>query len=212
MSQYVYPELNKTGFHCPFCHTYARQVWASILAQFPGSNLGLGNVRTAHCDHCKKYTIWVEQQMVYPESLPVSAPNSDLGQDVQEDYNEAASIVVKSPRGATALLRLAIQKLCKQLGEKGENINGDIASLVKKGLSPTIQQSLDIVRVVGNNAVHPGQIELKDNKDIALKLFDLVNIIADTMITKPKEIKILYESLPKSSTEQIEKRDKDETQ
>lgn len=207
MSQYIQPELEKAAFHCPFCHTYARQVWASTLAQFPNHSQGLGSVRTAHCDHCNEYSIWFEQQMIYPESLLVSPPNVDLEPSVQEDYNEAASIVTKSPRGAAALLRLAIQKLCKQLGESGENINDDIASLVKKGLSPTIQQSLDIVRVVGNNAVHPGQIELKDNKEIAFKLFELVNMIADTMITKPREIKKLYDSLPASIAEQIEKRD-----
>ena len=36
-------------------------------------------------------------------------------------------------RGRDAHLRLAVQKLCKLLGEKGKDINQDIAKLIKKG-------------------------------------------------------------------------------
>jgi len=72
------------------------------------------------------------------------------------------------------------------IGEKGENINDDIASLVKKGLPPTIQKSLDIVRVTGNNAVHPGEMNLKDDIETAASLCQLINLIADVMIIKPK--------------------------
>ncbi|WP_424033423.1 DUF4145 domain-containing protein [Methylocella sp.] len=49
-----------------------------------------------------------------------------------------------------------MQKLCVELGEKGKNIDDDIANLVKKGLSPELQQALDILRVIGNEAVHHG--------------------------------------------------------
>ena len=146
--------------------------------------------------------------MIYPEDSGVQPPNPDLRDDIKEDYLEAKGIANKSPRGATALLRLSIQKLCEQLGEKGKNINNDIANLAKKGLPPKIQQALDIVRVIGNNAVHPGQIDIRDDRDSAMKLFELINLIADVMITQPKQVEKLYESLPKSKREAIQKRDK----
>ena len=93
------------------------------------------------------------------------------------------------------------------LGEKGD-LDASIANLVKKGLTIKIQQALDIVRVIGNNAVHPGQIDLKDNRDTALQLFNLINIIANVMISEPKEVEKLYQSLPKGAKDAIERRDR----
>lgn len=135
-------------------------------------------------------------------------PNPDLPDDIKRDYEEARQILASSPRGSAALLRLAIQKLCVHLEEKGENINEDIGALVAKGLPTMVQQALDLVRVIGNNAVHPGQIDLNDDKKVADKLFPLVNVIAEVMISQPNQIKTLYESvLPESQREAIEQRD-----
>ncbi len=48
----------------------------------------------------------------------------------------------------------------KQLGNPGEDINADIAALVKDGLwADLLQRALDVVRVTGNEAVHPGQTD-----------------------------------------------------
>jgi len=147
--------------------------------------------------------------MVYPKNLTAPTPNVDLPEDITKDFEEARAILNDSPRGAAALLRLAIQKLCKELGQTGENINSDVASLVQQGLPVPVQQSLDIVRVVGNNAVHPGQIDLQDDKETVNKLFGLVNLITEIMISQPKHVKALYEStVPESQRKAVEERDK----
>jgi len=160
------------------------------------------------CSRCEAFSVWIDQQLVYPPSRTAPAPNRDLPEDIQRDYEEARDILMKSPRGAAALLRLSIQKLCRHLGEPGRNINDDIAALVGKGLPAKVQQALDIVRVVGNNAVHPGQIDLRDNVDTANRLFGLVNLIADVMITQPKHVEELYQSVvPQSQREAIARRD-----
>jgi hypothetical protein len=145
--------------------------------------------------------------MVYPDSSQAPLPNPDLPDDIKTDYEEARKIINRSPRGAAALLRLCIQKLCAFLGESGTNINSDIAALVKKGLNPKIQKSLDIVRVIGNEAVHPGTIDLRDNIEVAIQLCKIINIVADAMITQPKLIDSMYSALPEEKKEQIEKRD-----
>ena len=112
----------------------------------------------------------------------------------------------KSPKGAAALLRLSIQVLCRELGESGKNINSDIKELVKKGLPVIVQQSLDIVRVTGNDAVHPGQIDT-DDINVVNKLFELINVIIEYMIALPKKVSGLYDTLPEEKKEGIKKRD-----
>lgn len=162
----------------------------------------------ATCSTCGEITLWVRREMVYPKQTSVAPPNKDMEQEIQDLYLEASTIVVDSPKGATALLRLALQLLLKQLGKSGKNINNDIKELVAEGLSSRIQQALDLLRVVGNNAVHPGQINLDDGKDIALKLFHVLNFIADEMITKPKELELLYaDVVPDETIQHINERD-----
>jgi hypothetical protein len=161
----------------------------------------------AVCAHCSGLSCWVDEVMVYPFGGSAPLPNADLPKEIQGDYEEARSILNVSPRGAAALLRLAIQKLCKHIGESGDNLNTDIAALVKKGLLPQVQQSLDAVRVIGNNAVHPGQIDLQDNVTTAAALFRLVNLIADQTITAPKSVSAIYNDLPHTALTAIKRRD-----
>lgn len=105
------------------------------------------------------------------------------------------------------MLRLAIQKLCKHLGEPGRNIDTDIAALVKKGLPVSLQQAMDVLRVVGNEAVHPGTLDVRDDPELALGLFRLTNIIVEKLISEPKQIAGLYDGLPASKRDGIQRRD-----
>src|ERR1700721_3154236 len=115
--------------------------------------------------------------MVVPPEAPVPPAREEMPEECLPDYDEARLIVALSPRGAAALLRLAVQKLMPALGEKGENINDDIGALVAKGLPVQVQQALDFCRVIGNNAVHPGEININDTPEIAHNLFSMRNFI-----------------------------------
>jgi len=168
----------------------------------------VNNLYISKCYNCKKITVWVHDNIVFPPEKQAIPPNQDLPDDIIKDFEEARSIVGLSPRGAAALLRLCIQKICVHLGEKGKKLDDDIASLVSKGLNPLVQKSLDIVRVIGNEAVHPGVIDLNDDRDTANRLFSLINSISDQMITHPKNVEKLYGKLPEKKRKAIEKRDK----
>lgn len=230
MAEKYYPPQHATGqFHCPHCGVFAQQRWSHIKAvgdeyskrgewnsYIKRSNIaGLAessgslkeNWTLSFCVHCGGVVIWLDTQMIYPKKIIVDQPNNDLSEDIKSDYLEAANILNDSPRSAAALLRLALQKLCKELGEKGENINDDIGNLVKKGLNPLVQKSLDALRITGNNGVHPGEINLKEEPERVVKLFELLNFVADKMITEPKEVGGFYDALPDNAKEAVKKRD-----
>ena len=207
---YVSPKLGENAFNCPHCGAYSRQDWRDKIiatqSKVGGYITRVHELSVAFCDKCHEYSVWLNNEMIFPSKSNAPLPSPDMPEDVLEDYIEARNILEKSPKASAALLRLAIQKLCLTLGEKGNNINEDIASLVSKGLPPRVQKALDVVRVVGNNAVHPGTIDLKDNPPVALSLFKLINVIIDTMITQPNEIDKLFDSLPEGAKRGIKKR------
>jgi hypothetical protein len=203
---YKIPSFNESSFNCPFCNAFSKQDWSLIHSPFFGTDF-LQLTKICVCSHCKQYSIWHQNKMVYPDFELVEPPSTDLNQEIIRDYSEASSILQKSPRGAAALLRLALQKLCVQLGEKGKDLNNDIGNLVKRGLPSKVQESLDSLRVIGNESVHPGQIDLRDDINTAKALFKLINFIAEKMITEPKEIEDIYTKIPEDKKEQINKRD-----
>ena len=207
MMPFTAPVFGEEAFNCPLCGAYAKQTWYEGHGNVGSIYRNFDAVKFSLCEHCDKYVIWLEGRMIFPTSGTAPLPNPDLPPDVSEDYEEARSMASLSPRGASALLRLAIQKLCIGLGGKGENLNQDIAELVRRGLPARLQKAFDIVRVIGNNAVHPGQIDLSDNIGTTQQLFSLVNLVADSMMSQPKRIDALYSRLPEPQKEAIAKRD-----
>lgn len=206
-TNYYPPKFKHDEFHCPFCQVYSAHYWQQTQ-YFMGSLTAVPGLFTALCLHCKKLSVWYNSVMLFPETSSAPIPHEDLPQAIISDYNEARSIVTKSPRGAAALLRLALQKLMIEIGESGKDINRDIASLVKNGLPVQVQQALDILRVVGNESVHPGEMDIRDDVETATQLFELINFIVEDRITKPKQVSALFGKLPQDKRDHIETRDR----
>lgn len=203
------PSFMETAFACPWCAAYAHQVWrGGAYRDLTTGGFGITpEIDLSYCSHCNEYAVWYSQQLVYPHSSTAPAPNPDLPEEIAADYREAGDVLALSPRSSAALLRLAIQKLCVFLGQPGKNLNDDIGALVKDGLPARVQKPLDVVRVIGNNAVHPGKIDLRDDVRTATSLFELVNLITEYMISAPKRIDAMYQGLPEEARAAIDKRD-----
>lgn len=210
---YIAPRIDLNAYTCPHCNTLA-QVEVSkyhMLGDVSVSPSGMPSCESYviihRCKCCGKKILWIDDEYIYPDIIAEEA-NPDMPESVRRLYEEAGLIYNKSPRAACALLRLAVDQLCRELGEPNENINNNIGFLVKKGLSPNIQKALDTVRVIGNKAVHPGQIAIDvDDVNTAKMLMRLLNMIVERMITEPKELEEVYGLLPKSTREAIERRD-----
>lgn len=140
---YIVPEFQNSAFHCPHCGVYAHQKWHNL--EFTGKS---PRYFLSKCEHCQKSGLWIAAeneigQLVYPQnSASVPPPLEDIPSDVKDDYEEARKIVDLSPRGSTALLRLALAKLMIHLGEDGKNLNDNIRNLVRKGLPERVQNPL----------------------------------------------------------------------
>ena len=173
---YIVPQKNKAAFTCPHCNTVSYMEYECQHFQSDFVQNGLVNVLTiARCANCGKKIIWIDDEYIYPQKQAIE-PNIDMPPSVKSLFEEAGKIYSLSPRAACALLRLAIDRLCNELGENDRDINKNIGAMVSKGLPPRIQQALDVVRVVGNKAVHPGTIAFDvDDENTALMLMKLLN-------------------------------------
>jgi len=210
--KYNPPKYQEDAYNCPHCGAYSHQFWHNIKIFDPFQNHHAQKYDTPAfvciCQKCENFQIWVDKAIYYPKSSCAPLPSEDMPDEVKIDFYEARDIVDSSPRAAAALLRLALQKLMIFFGEEGKDLNTDIGNLIKnKGLPVRIQQALDNIRVIGNESVHPGQIDLRDDPPTAIALFEMLNIIVDNMITQPKMIEKTFKTLPETKQAQIEKRD-----
>jgi len=203
---YTAPEFYKSAFHCPRCNVYANQSWDKTATFRKG---GILSLEVSLCDHCQDFSFWIDEKLVYPPRITAPPAHRDMPKSVLEYYNEAREISSTSPRSAAALLRLSAKKLCEELGENEPNLNQAIGNLHKKGLPKKIIDSLDTVRIAGNEGgAHEGQIDLtgKDNRQIVDKLFWLINFIVEKTISEPRKVEEMFDFLPENQKKAAEKR------
>lgn len=93
------------------------------------------------------------------------------------------------------------------LGMEGKNLDRDIKELCNQGISRQIQEALDVVRLIGNESVHPGELDMRDDLETALLLFEILNWIVGSTISPRKKTKsLLSNKIPKSKLTNIENR------
>ena len=208
---YMEPARNRLAFTCPHCSALAGMRSIDLFVNTGGGHFQMEPLwGWRSCAACGGDVMWRYDELAYPSIETGPPPNDDLLESVRQEYDEARDVGQKSPRAAAALLRLALDKLTAELdgGKYAKlDINKRIGAMVRDGLHPSVQQMLDSVRVFGNNAVHPGQLDLNADATLIDSLFWLLNEICDEMISKPKQQAAIYAALPQSSLDQIAKRD-----
>lgn len=200
------PHLLRDAFDCPSCQAYARQIWGDAYMH-TNRSLPLTDWRIATCTRCDNITIWHNRELIFPLSMVGPLPHADMPPEVRDLYEEARTVSSLSRKSAAALLRLALQVLVDGLEPGSANINSKIGALVQRGLHPQVQQAMDVLRVVGNNAVHPGQIDLDADDDLLPALFVMLNLIVEQVVARPKHVAGLFASLPATAQAAVAKRD-----
>lgn len=207
---FVPPEHQKKSFTCFYCGVLSQMDW-SPLAVFGTSKILLD---IAQCQHCYEISYWFDhghgensKKLIHPVSSAVPMPHADMPESARADYLEAREVMPYSTKAAAALLRLTLQKLCIYLG-KNKNINKAIGELVQDGLPVEVQMALDAVRIIGNESVHPGEIQDNELEEGVSKAFEMMNFIVQDRITKYNQARDLYDMLPVSKREAVADRDK----
>ena len=153
------------------------------------------NVSISYCYNCNEMCLWVYDQLVWPRSEGCPEPKLHAPPNVRRESEEASQTLEASPRGAAALLRMAIEKLCKELGVSGESLKDDIAFFVREDVDARVQKVLDAAQIIESNAIRPGQIGPGGDRATAETLSGLVNLICEKLIMEPRHLQAVYTKL-----------------
>ena len=196
---HIAPKMDIDAYTCPHCGTKSQVHHCDV--RWGNTDISRSYIFAQRCITCNNFIVWVKEILVYPKTnTGIPDPSNDMPGSVLELYNEAREIVNGSPRASCALLRVAVEKLCHGLGVKKQNLQQSIAALIKNNNLPfKIQKALEVVRIAGNDAVHPGQIVFDaDSREVAIMMFNLINIITTHIITENNEIDKLHELVEQS--------------
>lgn len=226
------PQYMMPSFICPRCHALAGQEWYGLIRRSAdgsmastvlkdttivatpspaGGKVGPAEWSASKCFACKNHSIWIGATLAYPDPQKaladvVHTPHEEMPDDAAELYKEAVSVLPFSRRASAALCRASMERLVKVLDPecpKRAKLDERLARLEGRVSSTTIDL-LNVLRHVGNTALHGGQdgdgsatiyID-EDDETIAETFFVVINTLVDELITKPRRSAELYNKLP----------------
>ena len=207
--KYLQPQYNASLFTCPHCGGLTSHSWVHLKLEM-GPNTGYSDIARSSCAGCKDDSYWLRGNLIFPRPRHAAALGEHFPESIRAIYNEAASILLDSPRAATALLRLCVELVCFDKGAEGNNLFDSIGKLVGAGIDKRIQQALDSIRVLGNAALHPSETLLHEQgayQAAAISCFKLINYLDTRLYEEPAQIESVYAGLPDPQLEAIDRRD-----
>ena len=201
------PCFEAESMFCPHCHVLTTMEWMKIHCEITDDHPV--SFFSASCFACKQSSIWTKafcsEKMIYPSTS--NAPNAaiDMPFDVYPLYEEARLVYTHSPRAAAALLRVCLEKLCNHIAGTENTIASNLKRLANlpNPLPPRLLQMAQFIRVIGNEAAHPGVIDFEENSDTVNALFEFINLLVENQITFPQKVDSLFQSQPDSIQKKI---------
>ena len=206
------PELLKPNFQCFHCKITTQNQWRALESK---DILGithytaleeLENFKISICYNCRGIAMWHNDKTIFPNISHQPPAHAEMPEEIKLIYQEAATISRLSPRASCALMRHALEELVKNIGYK-DHLFDSIGQMYKEGLiDDTIKDSLDIVRLTGNDSLHSNQIDMNDQTNVDY-MFILINEIVETLIALPKRRKDMLEKFGQNRLDSIKNRD-----
>jgi len=202
------PAFRNDSFLCPHCGVVSQQLWPHVQLGYR-----MPNADTRHfsedqftvslCVNCQQPSFWHNKRLVYPSKYPLP-PVESMPERVREIYEEAQSVLYQSPRASASLMRLAIEQLmCEVAACSGKSLH-ELIEERKDELGPRLYTMAVGLRLVGNEAVHVGQIDFDEDPEVAELLFYFINRISERLIEEQKMIDKIREVLPESKAQKME--------
>ena len=141
----------------------------------------MANLHISNCHSCNGFSLWVGGLLVFPTRIDKTPAL------VEEDLEEAAAILNKFPRGATALMRVCIQKLVPLLKENGKELSDDISSLMRKGLEMEMQQAMEVLEFLRGDSAQLNSLESQADRETALRLLDSLKAVLERRMPKTQD-------------------------
>ena len=197
---------------CPHCGAYAqftyeqlhyREMDYKVPVDFMPTNIWQGK-----CLACEQYIIINGFSVVYPEESNAPPIKMETPHSIKEIATEARMVHSQSPRASSALLRLALEMLLQNVLENNNKLNDNISILLERGIEDDLRRALEVIRIFGNEGVHPGTINLNDDEQSSIKLFNVFNYIVTRFIVEKGMIKEMYGIIPEEKREKIEEKAK----
>lgn len=215
------------GFKCPFCGAVVPAMYEThqtenvqFIKRDRSYDLDWNwQIEMLRCPNCEKVSMTavgngrqVKGQfvMIFPESSAIQFPEY-VPEAIRADYEEASSILHKSPKAAATLARRCLQGMIHDFWNIHEkNLNAEITKL-KDHVPPAQWNAIDAVRSIGNIGAHMEQnvnLIIDISAGEAAKLLKLIEHLISKWYVDRHESEELYEAVTSIGAEKRETRGK----
>ena len=103
---------------------------------------------------------FLSEDLVYPFCIQRIRMPDAVPEHISEDYQEACSILDRSPKASAAMARRVLQSVLREQGYKSGKLNDQIKTVLGERntgntLPEVLKGRIDVVRNVGNMSAHP---------------------------------------------------------
>ena len=186
-------------FKCPHCKIRSPQTYTLLSIGFDYSKNAHvsatsfnhanrnGDLTVSICRNCTNSTLWLEGNLIYPKANFMPEPTNDMAENVKMLYIKAMDVFEVSPEASAAFLRLSLEVFCDNYNCHEHNLYWSLLKLIMdNNLDSDIADCLTHIGLEKDSTADISKINLDENKETVLSLFNFINYLTELMITYQK--------------------------